>query len=122
MRKGEPRGAGHARWQTTMLRLRQATSADVLELKELLEISVRRLQTGDYTPAQIEAALQTLYGIDTQLIADGTYYLAEYHATTEDKAPSSTIVGCGGWSKRRTLFGGDQYAGRHDDLLDPRRD
>ena len=107
-----------------MIRLRQATSADVQRLQELLETSVRRLQAQDYTATQIETALQTLHGIDTQLIADGTYYVAEYHEAAGDKAPSSTsiIVGCGGWSKRRTLFGGDQYTGRQDHLLDPLRD
>jgi GNAT superfamily N-acetyltransferase len=105
-----------------MIRLRQATPADVPLLQELLEVSVRRLQAQDYTPIQLETALETLYGIDTQLIADGTYYVAEHSATAEDKPASFTMVGCGGWSKRRTLFGGDQYAGRQDELLDPRRD
>jgi len=105
-----------------MIRLRPATSADVQCLQELLETSVRRLQAHDYTQIQIETALQTLYGIDTQLVADGTYYVTEYHATAGDKATSPTIVGCGGWSKRRTLFGGDQYAGRQDELLDPLKD
>jgi len=105
-----------------MIRLRPATSADVQCLQELLETSVRRLQAHDYTAIQSETALQTLYGIDTQLVADGTYYVTEYHATAGDKATSPTIVGCGGWSKRRTLFGGDQYAGRQDELLDPLKD
>ena len=104
-----------------MIRLRQATSADVQRLQELLETSVRRLQADDYTATQIETALRTLYGIDTQLIADGTYYVAEYHRPAEDKATSSTMVGCGGWSKRRTLFGGDQYMGRQE-RLDPLQD
>jgi GNAT superfamily N-acetyltransferase len=71
------------------------------------------LQAGDYTPSQLESALETVYGVDSQLIADGTYYAAE---------SKGTLVGCGGWSKRKTLYGGDLWTGREDDLLDPRRD
>jgi len=93
--------------------IRKATMDDIPVLTQLIDASVRGLQTGDYTPAQIEAALKSVYGVDTQLIADGTYFAAE----TADQ-----IVGCGGWSKRKTLFGGDQFSGRHDDLLDPQND
>jgi GNAT superfamily N-acetyltransferase len=76
---------------------------------------VRGLQASDYTSAQIEDALQTVYGVDSQLIADGTYSVVE--AESEAK-----IVGCGGWSKRQTLFGGDRWTGREDALLDPQKD
>jgi GNAT superfamily N-acetyltransferase len=105
-----------------MIRLRHASSTDIGALQELLKLSVRSLQAHDYTPSQIETALETLYGIDTQLIADGTYYVAEHCTRARTEPDAALIVGCGGWSKRRTLFGGDQYSGRQDEFLDPRRD
>lgn len=92
-------------------------SADVPRLREVIEASVRGLQSGDYSPAQIEGALRSVYGVDSQLIADGTYFVAEIQ-----NGEASEIVACGGWSKRRTLYGGDQFAGREDSLLDPARD
>jgi len=101
------------------IRIRQAVTADVPILRELIDASVRGLQTRDYTPSQIESALATVYGVDTQLIADGTYLVAEAEAGA-DTAP--LIVGCGGWSKRKTLYGGDQWTGREAALLDPRHD
>jgi GNAT superfamily N-acetyltransferase len=96
--------------------LRKAVAADIPRLRAVIEASVRGLQADDYSPSQIEAALKTVYGIDSQLIADGTYFVAE---AAEPDTRSLTIVGCGGWSKRKTLYGGDQYAGREDSLLDP---
>jgi len=87
---------------------------DIPRLQDLIEASVRGLQAQDYTPAQIEGALQSVYGVDTQLIADGTYFAVE--------SDGGEIIACGGWSKRKTLYGGDQYAGREDSLLDPARD
>lgn len=101
------------------VRIRKATAEDIPVLRVLIDASVRGLQTEDYTPAQIEAALKTVYGVDSQLIADGTYFVAETEPS-ENAAPE--IVGCGGWSKRKTLFGGDHWSGRHDALLDPKRD
>lgn len=98
-------------------RVRKATEADVPQLRELIERSVRGLQAHDYSPLQIEGALQSVYGVDSQLIADGTYFVAE---VTEGK--STAIAACGGWSKRKTLYGGDQFAGREDSLLDPAND
>src|SRR5580704_7748128 len=97
------------------IQIRKAIAADVPRLREVIEASVRGLQAGDYSPAQIEGALQSVYGVDTQLIADGTYLAAE----VLDSQGKPEIVGCGGWSKRKTLYGGDQYAGREDSLLDP---
>jgi GNAT superfamily N-acetyltransferase len=98
--------------------LRPAVVADVPLLREVIEASVRGLQADDYSPSQIDAALKTVYGVDSQLIADGTYFVAE----VSDPGNTPMIVGCGGWSKRKTLYGGDQYAGREDSLLDPARD
>ena len=98
------------------IRTRPAVSADIPVLRALIDTSVRGLQPGDYTPSQIEGALATVYGVDTQLIADGTYFVAE--AGTDP----GTVVGCGGWSKRKTLFGGDQWTDREAALLDPQHD
>jgi GNAT superfamily N-acetyltransferase len=94
--------------------IRRATPADVPELTGLINASVRGLQAGDYTPAQIDGALRAVYGVDTQLIADGTYFVVE--------DAGGTIAGCGGWSKRKTLYGGDVFRAREDSLLDPRYD
>jgi len=100
------------------IRIRNACTPDVPALRQVIESSVRGLQANDYSPRQIESALRDLYGVDTRLIADGTYFVAE--ATSE--GTQAEIVGCGGWSRRRTLFGGDQWGARQDDLLDPGHD
>jgi N-acetylglutamate synthase-like GNAT family acetyltransferase len=99
---------------TEKIQIRRATAADVPRLRELIEASVRGLQADDYSPAQIEGALQSVYGVDSQLIADGTYFVVE--------SQSPEIIACGGWSKRKTLYGGDQFAGREDSMLDPAHD
>lgn len=99
--------------------LRKATIGDIPNLREVIEASVRGLQANDYSPAQIEGALQSVYGVDTQLIADGTYFAAE---APDPQTGQSLIVACGGWSQRKTLYGGDQFAGREDSLLDPAHD
>jgi N-acetylglutamate synthase-like GNAT family acetyltransferase len=100
------------------IHIRKATSADIPRLREVIQASVRGLQAADYSPAQIEGALKSVYGVDSQLIADGTYLVAE----VSDSQNKSEIVACGGGSKRRTLYGGDQYAAREDSLLDPAHD
>jgi GNAT superfamily N-acetyltransferase len=100
--------------------IRKAVPEDIPVLHQLIDASVRRLQTADYTPRQIEAALKTVYGVDTQLIADGTYFVAEAMPSEDGSEP--LLVGCGGWSQRKTLFGGDQWSARQNDLLDPARD
>jgi GNAT superfamily N-acetyltransferase len=97
--------------------IRVAVERDVPELARLIELSVRGLQAGDYSPVQLERALAVVYGVDTRLIADGTYFVAEGNDTAE--SGNRVIVGCGGWSRRRTLYGGDQFAAREDSLLDP---
>jgi GNAT superfamily N-acetyltransferase len=102
---------------TVSVRIRKAVAADVPRLREIIEASVRGLQANDYSPAQIEGALRSVYGVDSQLIADGTYLVAE-DILQRDRV----IAACGGWSQRKTLYGGDQYACREDSLLDPARD
>jgi GNAT superfamily N-acetyltransferase len=110
------------------IHLRLAVPEDVPVLRELIDASVRGLQTQDYTPAQIEGALKTVFGVDSQLIADGTYIVAEAEADSGDRAGTASapsglmIVGCGGWSKRKTLYGSDHWTGREDALLDPLQD
>jgi GNAT superfamily N-acetyltransferase len=100
-------------------RVRKAVADDIPRIKQVIEASVRGLQTQDYSAAQIEGGLQSVYGVDSQLIADGTYFVAE---TADVPNAPARIVACGGWSKRKTLYGGDQYAGREDALLDPQHD
>lgn len=86
---------------------------DIPALRELIAASVRELSEGYYTPRQVEAALVYVFGVDTQLIEDGTYFVAE---------GDGEIAGAGGWSKRMTLYGGDQTKGEADPLLDPEKD
>jgi N-acetylglutamate synthase-like GNAT family acetyltransferase len=93
--------------------IRRATADDIPALEELIPQSVRLLSANYYTAEQIESGLTYIFGVDSQLITDGTYYVAE----TEGE-----IVGCGGWSKRRTLYGGDQAKAEVDSLLDPEID
>ncbi len=96
--------------------LRLATEDDIPALHALIEASIRGLQANDYTQAQMEGALGTVLGLDTQLIADRTYFIAEVSESAESPAE---LAGCGGWSKRKTLFGADRGPGRAPDLLDP---
>jgi GNAT superfamily N-acetyltransferase len=91
--------------------VRKATLADRAAIKQLIIESARSLSRDDYSEQQIEGAIATVFGVDTNLIVDGTYFVA-------DRA--GTLIGCGGWSKRKTLFGGDQYATRDLNQLDPR--
>jgi GNAT superfamily N-acetyltransferase len=100
--------------------IRLAISADIPVLRELIDASVRRLQSGDYSPAQIDSALRTVFGVDSQLINDGTYLLVE--AIPVDSQNKPVIVACGGWSKHKTLYGGDRWRDRQDDMLDPETD
>ncbi len=93
--------------------IRLATLDDVAALTVLIADSARALGSTDYTAAQIEAALGTAWGVDTLLIHDGTYYVVE---------DAGALVGCGGWSMRRTLFGADGACERQPELLDPAHD
>jgi GNAT superfamily N-acetyltransferase len=83
----------------TTFHLRVATTEDVTGIRKLIDASVRGLQAGDYSAAQIEGALATVFTLDSQLIADGTYFVALTDA--------GQMAGCGGWSCRKTLYGGD---------------
>lgn len=91
-------------------RLRIAVPADVPVLADLIAASARGLGRGDYSETQIEAAIGTAWGVDTELIRDRTYFVVE---------AGGEIVACGGWSARHTLFGGDRQPGRQSRLLDP---
>ena len=91
--------------------LRKATTTDIPALNALIARSARGLSTADYRPPQIEGALRGAFGVDSQLLADETYFVVE---------DSGEIVGCGGWSFRSTLFGGDARAGRDSSILDPK--
>lgn len=92
--------------------LRVATSEDVTGIRELIGASVRGLQARDYSAAQIDGALATVFTVDSQLIADGTYFLAF--------AEDGELAGCGGWSFRKTLYGGDhQVETIEPEKLDP---
>lgn len=93
--------------------IRLATEADIPTLNTLIEASVRGLNSHDYPPDVIESSLKYVFGVDSQLIADGTYFAVEL---------DGVLVGCGGWSKRKTLYGGDQSKSGDDDLIDPAAD
>lgn len=95
------------------LGLRPARPADIPELQRLIERSARALSAGYYTPAQTEAAIRHVFGVDSSLVADGTYLAV---------VDEGTIVACGGWSRRRTLYGGDQRPVGPPELLDPATD
>ena len=93
---------------------RLATAADIPAHAALIPLSVRALQAATYSAAQMEAALGTVFGVDRQLIRDGTYFVVEH---------SGGIVGCGGWSRRRAEFGADHAHGPEEGIpLDPARE
>jgi GNAT superfamily N-acetyltransferase len=93
--------------------IRPAQVDDIPQLQALIARSIRTLGKHDYTPEQIEGALRGAFGVDTQLIRDQTYFVIELDAT---------IVGCGGWSYRQTLFGSDARTDRDPAQLDPQQD
>jgi GNAT superfamily N-acetyltransferase len=93
------RGFGLYTLRTMRFQLRVATAEDVTAIRGLIEVSVQGLQVEDYSAAQREGALETVFTVDSQLIADGTYFVAI--------AERGEIAGCGGWSFRKTLYGGD---------------
>ncbi|MGZ8901841.1 MAG: GNAT family N-acetyltransferase [Limisphaerales bacterium] len=93
--------------------MRNAILDDGCALRELIAKSAREIGRQDYAVEQIEAALKGAWGVDTQLIRDRTYFVVEV---------DGRLAGCGGWSRRKTLFGGDAQPGREVELLDPRKD
>src|SRR5690242_14145614 len=93
--------------------IRPATLEDVAELQSLIASSARELGRCDYTAEQIEAALGSAWGVDTQLIRDGTYFVV---------VNNNALIACGGWSKRKALFGADSLTRGEPQLLDPKRD
>jgi GNAT superfamily N-acetyltransferase len=90
--------------------IRKAMLDDREAIERLIVESARNLSREDYSEQQIEAAIATVFGVDTDLIMDGTYFVAD---------SSGMLVGCGGWSRRRTLFGGDRFSIRDSSALDP---
>jgi GNAT superfamily N-acetyltransferase len=90
--------------------LRLALEADLPAIETLMTESIRRLQAPFLSPSAIEASF-SIMGLDTQLVADRTYFAVE--------ARGGRLAGCGGWSRRATLFGGDHSSGRDPALLDP---
>ncbi len=94
--------------------IKVATDNDIPELRRLISTSAHALSQGFYTKAQVDCALTGVFGVDSQLITDGTYFTG--------RLGTSTIVGCGGWSYRATLFGSDDLAGRSDAKLVPGTD
>lgn len=93
--------------------LRLANLADAGAIGELIALSARELSRDCYSQAQVEGALKGAFGVDTQLVRDGTFVVVEC---------GGQLAGCGGWSRRRTLFGGDNEPSRDSGLLDPRTD
>jgi GNAT superfamily N-acetyltransferase len=93
--------------------IRLARPEDTGALNQLIVMAARALSQGFYTPPQAESAITHIFGVDSQLVADGTYFIVERHGV---------LTGCGGWSKRRTLYGGDQMKLGPDPLLDPLRE
>lgn len=94
----------------TTATLRRADTADIAAMEALIARSGVELSAGFYTPEQAQAITRHVFGVDSQLVADGTYFLIEH---------DGEIVACGGWSKRNTLFGGDRTKRGADPLLDP---
>lgn len=92
---------------------RLARETDIPALEKLIALSSHGLRANYYSAAQIEGALGSVFGVDRQLIRDRTYFAVEFR---------DQLIGCGGWSKRKTLFGSDHQTGRDDAELDPARD
>ncbi len=100
--------------------LRQAELADGPDVERLIQCSARSLGAQDYTPEQIEGALQGAFGLDTQLVHDRTFFVVE--AVDAEDPEERRVVACGGWSFRKTLFGGDVGVERDPERLDPATD
>ena len=92
------------------LTIRPARMDETDLLTALIERSVRILQADDYTPEQLDGALGSVFGVDRQLILDQSYFVVELE---------NEVVACGGWSRRKTLFGADAIHDRNDEELTP---
>jgi len=101
--------------------IRKATLADIPALEKLIADSARGLARQDYTEAQIEAAIGTAWGVDSELIRDQTYFVAEAEGFVAD-AEGAGLIACGGWSRRKKLFGSDAQPGSESEVLDPLHD
>lgn len=96
-----------------MITIRIAEAADLPPMKRLMDVAIAELQSGFLSPRQVEAS-RGVMGIDTQLVRDGTYFVAEI---------DGQVAGCGGWSRRATLYGGDHSTELRDEaMLDPAHD
>ncbi|GAA1855329.1 GNAT family N-acetyltransferase [Asanoa iriomotensis] len=89
--------------------IRAATRADLPSLAPVITAAIEESQRAYLDPAQI-ASSRAIMGVDTQLVDDGTYFVVE---------TDGAVAGCGGWSRRATLYGGDHSTGRDAALLDP---
>jgi len=99
--------------------LRTATAGDLDAIRDLIAASVRGLQH-EYSEGQREQALASVFTPDTQLIADGSYFVLEAAEGSVVGASDGMLVACGGWSWRKTLYGGDHHrASRNAERLDP---
>ena len=102
-----------SRLGASALSIRAALAEETDTLERLIAASARALGRGFYSDAETEALIEHVFGVDSELVADGTYLVVE---------DDSGVIACGGWSRRRTLFGGDRYVVRSSDLLDPAQD
>lgn len=103
------------------LSARMAVTADLPLLRPLVDAAIIRLQRGFLSETQI-AASRAVMGVDTQLVEDGTYLVVEDLGSGGAEGGPAVLAGCGGWSRRATLYGGDHSGGRDSALLDPRTD
>lgn len=95
--------------------IRKATSKDQTQIEQLIAESVRGLSQNEYSERQIELSIKTVFGVDTDLIDDNTYFVVT--------ADGNKIIGCGGWSKRKTLYGASSYRqSRDSEALNPKVD
>jgi GNAT superfamily N-acetyltransferase len=95
--------------------IRSATPADKQNLDRLIALSARALSRDAYSEEEIETAIAHVFGVDSELVADGSYFVVE-------PPEGGEALACGGWSRRKTLFGGDRFAARSSGYLDPQHE
>ena len=97
-----------------MITIRLAKVGEVQALNAIIALSTKKLSQDDYSEEEIDGAIQYVFGVDTELVADKTYFVIE---------KDGEIAGCGGWSRRKTLFGSNQFSDRENAFfLDPLKD